>query len=227
MEWGPGKLTGRCVAPFDLDQVGGRDRGRVIAASARGQPAAPFAPGCHFASEKVHGGCSIGASTKRKQRSVAMSTRTTTTTTLQDAVLLLGRILLAAMFMRYGFAKIGGFAGTAGAIASKGVPLPEVAAAIAIAIEVGLGLCVIAGYKARFAAAVVGAYLAFITPLFHNFWALSGAQAIAQEMSFYKNLSGVGGLLVLAVFGAGGFSLDALSRVRKSPIVAFHVPVAA
>jgi putative oxidoreductase len=162
-----------------------------------------------------------------KQRSVDMSTRTTTTTTLQDAVLLLGRILLAAMFMRYGFAKIGGFAGTAGAIASKGVPLPEVAAAIAIAIEVGLGLCVIAGYKARFAAAVVGAYLAFITPLFHNFWALSGAQAIAQEMSFYKNLSGVGGLLVLAVFGAGGFSLDALSRARKSPIVALHVPVAA
>lgn len=139
-----------------------------------------------------------------------MSTRTTPSTFAHDAVTLLGRVLLAAMFVRYGYSKIGAFAGTAGAIASKGVPLPEIAAAIAIGIELGLGLFVLLGYRARFAAAVMGLYLAFITPLFHNFWALAGAQAIAQEQSFYKNLSAVGGLLVLAVYGAGGFSLDAL-----------------
>lgn len=139
-----------------------------------------------------------------------MSTRTTPSTFIHDAVTLLGRVLLAAMFVRYGYSKIGAFAGTAGAIASKGVPLPEIAAAIAICVELGLGIFVLLGYKTRLAAAVIGLYLAFITPLFHNFWALAGAQAIAQEQSFYKNLSAVGGLLVLAVYGAGGFSLDAL-----------------
>jgi len=145
-----------------------------------------------------------------------MSTRTSPSTFVHDAVSLLGRVLLAAMFVRYGYSKIGAFAGTAGAIASKGVPLPEIAAAVAVAIELGLGIFVLVGYKARFAAAIMGLYLAFITPLFHNFWALSGAQAMAQEQSFYKNVSAVGGLLVLAVYGAGGFSLDALRR--RTPV---------
>ena len=130
-------------------------------------------------------------------------------TMAHNAVILIGRVLLALMFIRYGYSKIGAFAGTAGAIASKGIPLPGVAAVVAIFIELGLGLCVLAGYRARAAAAVMGLYLAFITPLFHNFWALPAAQQMAQEQSFYKNLSAVGGLLILAVFGAGDWSVDA------------------
>lgn len=133
-----------------------------------------------------------------------------------NAAILIGRVLLAAMFIRYGYSKIGAFSGTAGAIASRGVPLAELAAAVAIFIELGLGLCVLAGYKTRAAAAMLGLYLAFITPLFHNFWALPAAQQMAQEQSFYKNLSAVGGLLILAVFGAGGWSLDA-RRVPCAP----------
>jgi putative oxidoreductase len=73
-------------------------------------------------------------------------------TSLQNPLSLIGRALLALLFVPAGFGKIAGFAGTAGYIASKGVPLPEVAAGIAIAVELGLGLMLLAGFKARWAA---------------------------------------------------------------------------
>jgi len=131
-----------------------------------------------------------------------------TTTTTQDALALAGRALVALLFIPAGWAKIGGFAGLAGYIASKGVPLPEAAAAIAIVAELGLGLMLLLGWKARLAAAGLAVFVAVITPIFHNFWAMPEAQQMMQQQAFYKNLAIVGGLLVLAAFGAGGWSLD-------------------
>ena len=63
------------------------------------------------------------------------------------AAALLGRALIALLFIPAGFGKIGGFAGLVGYIASKGVPLPEVCAAIAIAVELGLGLLLLFGLE--------------------------------------------------------------------------------
>lgn len=130
------------------------------------------------------------------------------TTTTQDALTLAGRALLALLFIPAGWGKIGGFAGLTGYIASKGVPLPEVAAAIAIAAELGLGLMLLLGWKARLAAASLAVFVAVITPIFHNFWAMPAAQQMMQQQAFYKNLAILGGLLVVAAFGAGGWSLD-------------------
>jgi len=129
-------------------------------------------------------------------------------TTTQDALTLAGRALVALLFIPAGWEKIGGFAGIAGYIASKGVPLPEVAAAIAVVAELGLGLMLLLGWKARLAAAGLAVFVAVITPIFHNFWAMPEAQQMMQQQAFYKNLAIVGGLLVLAAFGAGGWSLD-------------------
>ena len=89
-----------------------------------------------------------------------MATLTTTsthadvvpTTAAQDAMALVGRILIALLFVPSGWGKIVGFSGTVGYIASKGVPLPEVCAAIAIAAELGLGLLLLVGYQPRWAA---------------------------------------------------------------------------
>jgi putative oxidoreductase len=133
---------------------------------------------------------------------------TTTTNSAQDAMALVGRVLLAYLFIPAGWAKIGGFAGTAGYIASKGLPLPEVATAITIAIELGLGLFLLVGWRARWAALGLAVFVAIITPLFHNYWAMPEAQQMMQKQAFNKNLAILGGLLLVAAFGAGRWSLD-------------------
>lgn len=133
-------------------------------------------------------------------------------TPTQNTFALVGRALLALLFIPAGWGKIAGFAGVTGFIASKGVPLPEVAAAIAIAAELGLGLLLLVGWQARWAALGLAIFVAVITPIFHNFWAMPEAQKMLQQQAFFKNMAVVGGLLVVAAFGAGGFSLEGRRR---------------
>lgn len=133
---------------------------------------------------------------------------------LQNPLSLLGRALLALLFVPAGFAKIGGFAGTVGYIASKGVPLPEVATAAAIAIELGLGLLLLIGWQARWAALGIAIFTVVITFIFHNFWAMEAAQKMMQQQAFFKNIAVVGGLLLVAAFGPGAWSLDG----RNEPV---------
>jgi putative oxidoreductase len=132
----------------------------------------------------------------------------TPSTSTQTTVTLVGRALLAMLFIPAGWAKIAGFSGVVGYIGSKGVPLPEVAAAIAIAAELGLGLLLLFGLKARWAALGLAVFVAVITPIFHNFWAAPAAQQMMQQQAFYKNIAVLGGLLVLFAFGPGGWSVD-------------------
>jgi len=134
------------------------------------------------------------------------------TTGAQDAVTLLGRILLAWLFIPAGWGKIAGFAGVTGYIASKGVPLPEVAAALAIVAELGLGLLLLIGWQARWAALGLAIFVAVITPIFHNYWAVPDAQKMMQMQAFWKNLAVVGGLLFVQAFGPGGWSVDGRKR---------------
>jgi putative oxidoreductase len=138
----------------------------------------------------------------------------TPSNSVQDSLALVGRVLLAWLFVPAGWGKIFGFAGVAGYIASRGVPLPEVCAAIAIAIELGLGLLLLVGWQARWAAIGLAVFIAVITPIFHNYWAMPEAQQMMQKQAFDKNLAVLGGLLVVAAFGAGRFSFD--SRGRKA-----------
>jgi putative oxidoreductase len=132
----------------------------------------------------------------------------TPSNSVQDTLTQIGRVLVAWLFIPAGWGKIAGFAGTAGYIASKGVPLPEVCAAIAIAAELGLGLLLLVGWQARWAALGIAIFLAVITPIFHGYWALPAAEQMMQKLAFNKNIAVLGGLLVLTAFGAGRFSLD-------------------
>lgn len=125
-----------------------------------------------------------------------------------DGLALLGRLLIAYMFVPSGWGKLMGFAGTAGYIASKGVPLPEVCAAIAVAAELGLGLLLLVGWQTRWAALGLAIFVAVITPIFHNYWGVPDAQVMMQKLNFTKNLAIVGGLLAFATLGAGRFSIE-------------------
>ncbi|RYF68778.1 MAG: DoxX family protein [Comamonadaceae bacterium] len=131
-----------------------------------------------------------------------------TTNAAQDTMALIGRALIALLFIPAGWGKIAGFAGTAGYIASKGIPLPEVCAALAIVAELGLGILLLVGWQTRWAALGLAVFTAVITPMFHNFWAMPEAQQMMQKQSFFKNFAVVGGLLAFAAFGPGRLSID-------------------
>ena len=130
----------------------------------------------------------------------------------QNLLTLAGRALIALLFIPAGFGKLMGFAGIAGYIASRGVPLAEVCAALAIAAELGLGILLLIGWQTRWAALGLAIFTAVITPIFHNFWTMADAQKMMNQQAFFKNIAVVGGLLVITAFGAGAFSLDGKRR---------------
>ena len=126
----------------------------------------------------------------------------------KDAVALIGRVALALIFITSGFGKLMQFSSTAGYIASKNVPLPEVAAGVAVLVELGGGLAVLAGWMTRWAALVIVVFLIVISPVFHGFWTMEGANRMTNEIMFMKNVSMLGGFLLLYAFGPGRYSVD-------------------
>jgi putative oxidoreductase len=128
------------------------------------------------------------------------------------AATLLGRFLLALLFVVGGFSKIGGFDGIVGYIGSKGLPLPQLLAVGTIVLEIAAGLALIAGLKARWAAAALAVFTVLATFLFHNYWAMPEEQQRIQYLLFSKNIAVVGGLLMVVAFGPGRWSLDARQR---------------
>jgi putative oxidoreductase len=114
---------------------------------------------------------------------------------------LAGRIFLAAIFLISGLGKIGAYAGTAGYMASVGVPgalLPAV-----IAVEVLGAIAIIVGWKTRITALLLAGFTLLAGVLFHNNF---GDQI--QMIMFLKNVSITGGFLLLVANGAGALSLD-------------------
>jgi putative oxidoreductase len=130
-------------------------------------------------------------------------------TNVQNTAALVGRILLALIFIISGFGKITGYAGTAGYMASKGLPMVAVLLPLTILVELGGGLLIALGWKARWAAAVIFLFIIPVTLVFHNPAGLDAAQAQQQMINLLKNVSIMGGMLGLFAFGPGGFSLDA------------------
>tara|TARA_B110001469_G_scaffold75064_1_gene71195 strand:- start:420 stop:809 length:390 start_codon:yes stop_codon:yes gene_type:complete len=118
----------------------------------------------------------------------------------------LGRLFLATIFIMAGLNKIGGYAGTQGYMEAMGVPgslLPGV-----IALEVLGGLAVVIGYKARLAAYLMAGFTVLSAIIFH-----SNFHDQTQFMMFFKNIAIAGGFLIIAVHGAGTYSVDN----RKNP----------
>jgi putative oxidoreductase len=122
---------------------------------------------------------------------------------------LVGRLMIAAIFVGSGFRKITGFDGTVGYIASKGLPLPQLAAIAAIIVELGGGILLILGWKTRWAAAAMCIFTVVAALIFHNFWAVPAEQAQNQMIHFMKNICMAGGLLYVVVFGSGPLAVDA------------------
>lgn len=130
------------------------------------------------------------------------------TTPFENALTLAGRALLALLFVPAALMKITGFEGTAGYIASVGLPLPALGVVIAIVIEGLGGLALLAGFKTRIAALALAVFTLVATFFFHNYWAMPAEAQMMQQLMFFKNLAVIGGLLAFAAFGPGGWSVD-------------------
>jgi putative oxidoreductase len=128
---------------------------------------------------------------------------------------LLGRILVSVVFIMGGIGKITGFSVEEGMVAAKHLPMPAVALGIALVIELVGGLAILLGLFTRFTSWILFLYLIPTTFLFHNFWAMQGMDRLDNMIHLQKNLAIMGGLLILAAYGAGRYSLDS-SRAPKA-----------
>ena len=127
-----------------------------------------------------------------------------------DLGALIGRILLVLIFVLSGLMKITGFAGTAGYMTSMGVPMVYPALVLTILVELGGALMILIGYKTRLAAILIFLWLIPVTYIFHFKPSLhqTGMEALINQIMYLKNLSMMGGLLLVASYGPGAYSVD-------------------
>jgi len=130
-----------------------------------------------------------------------------------NAAAAIGRVLMSVIFLLGGFQKLTGFSDTAGYMASRGLPVPDLAALVAIAVECVGGLLVLVGYQTR-AVGLVLAIWCIATALIAHTNFSDGNQMI----HFLKNLAMAGGFLQLVAFGGGAWSIDFRSvRAPQGP----------
>lgn len=119
-----------------------------------------------------------------------------------------GRVLLSLIFIISGIVKVMDPAGTIAYIETTHLPMPQLAYGVALIVELGLGIALLIGFKSQLAAAGI-ALFTFVTALtFH-----SNMADPVQVIMFLKNITIIGGLLVVIAFGPGGYSLDQGKRI--------------
>jgi putative oxidoreductase len=121
---------------------------------------------------------------------------------------LVGRILLALIFLRGGINKIGALDGTVAMMASHGVPFANLLVFGAIIVELGAGLMLVLGCQARLAGLILFVYTLTLALIFHAYWTMPAAARGVEAAAFFGHLSMMGGMLYVAAFGAGALSVD-------------------
>jgi putative oxidoreductase len=127
-----------------------------------------------------------------------------------DAVILAARLLLAALFLIFGWRKLMDYPGTVSRMVQDGAPFPVLSSFVAIVVELPVAFAVAVGALTRPSALLLGLYTLGTALIAHRYWTMTGAKKVDSLESFYKNLSIMGGLLLLCIAGAGRYSIDAL-----------------
>jgi putative oxidoreductase len=147
--------------------------------------------------------------THSKRWSMAMRDTKFGADEIRDGLLLAARILMVLLFVIFGWQKLIGYSGTVAYFIQGGVPLPYLAAPIAVVMELGVGLAIAVGLLTRPLGLLLGVYTLATALLGHPFWSPSGAAQMDGEINFFKNVSIMAGLFLLYLTGAGRYSLDA------------------
>jgi putative oxidoreductase len=129
---------------------------------------------------------------------------------INDELILAARLLLATLFLIFGWRKLRDYSGTVSQMAQLGVPTPVLAAGIATFMELPVAFAVAVGAFTRPSALLMFFYTLGTALIGHRYWTITGADYVDSMDSFYKNLSIMGGFLLLYLTGAGKYSIDAL-----------------
>jgi putative oxidoreductase len=132
---------------------------------------------------------------------------------INDEIIVAARLLLATLFLIFGWRKLKDYSGTVRQIVLLGGPMPRLAAAIAIFMELPVAFAVAVGAFARTAALLLVLYTLGTALIGHRYWTMTGAGRVDSMDGFYKNLSIMGGFLLLFITGAGKYSIDALRAI--------------
>jgi putative oxidoreductase len=129
---------------------------------------------------------------------------------INDELILAARLLLATLFLIFGWRKLRDYSGTVTQMVQLGVPIPVLAAAAATFMELPVALAVAVGAFARPSAMLMFFYTLGTALVGHRYWTMTGADRVDGMDGFYKNLSIMGGFLLLYVHGAGKYSIDVM-----------------
>jgi putative oxidoreductase len=132
---------------------------------------------------------------------------------INDELILAARLLLTALFLIFGWRKLKDFSGTVSQMVQLGVPVPALAAGVATFMELPVAFAVAVGAFTRPLALLMFSYTLGTALIGHRYWTMTGADRVDSMDSFYKNLSIMGGFLLLYVTGAGKYSIDALCGI--------------
>lgn len=123
-------------------------------------------------------------------------------------LLLIARIAIVALFIIFGYPKITGFSGTVQYMAASGAPMPQLAAIIAVIMEVPAAILIVLGFFTRPLAVLFIFYTLGTAVIGHHYWDMSGDAVVPNMINFYKNVSIAGAFLLLAIVGPGSLSID-------------------
>jgi putative oxidoreductase len=129
---------------------------------------------------------------------------------VDDVLVLVARLLLATLFLIFGWRKLRDYSGTVSQLVQLRAPMPALAAAVAIFMELPVAFAVAVGAFTRPSALLLILYTLGTALIAHRYWTITGADRVDSMDSFYKNLSIMGGFLLLYITGAGKYSIDAV-----------------
>jgi putative oxidoreductase len=132
---------------------------------------------------------------------------------INDELTLAARLLLATLFLIFGYRKLKDYSGTVSQIVQLGVPMPILAAAAATFMELPVAFAVAVGAFARPSALLMFFYTLGTALIGHRYWTITGPDRVDSLDGFYKNLSIMGGFLLLYIHGAGKYSIDVLCDI--------------
>ena len=137
---------------------------------------------------------------------------------VRDEAILVARLLLAVLFLVFGWGKLTDYGGTAAYMTQAGAPAPSLAAIVAIVVEVFVALAIVLGAWTRPLALLLALYTLGTGLIGHPFWTMEGAARYANAINSYKNVGIIGGFLLLYVTGPGRYSVDARLGRPDAPL---------
>jgi putative oxidoreductase len=128
---------------------------------------------------------------------------------INNELILAARLLLATLFLIFGWRKLTDLSGTFKQMVDEGLHLPALATAVSTFMELPVAFAVAVGAFTRPAAALMALYTLGTALIGHHYWTVKGADYVDSMDNFYKNLAIMGGLLLLCIVGPGKYSIDA------------------